>query len=413
MGPAYGTVFTRIDCLLEHGVELLSQSDMFAAEPRGRVIRRDSMPNPEDHEIKRFQVLVAGAGTLGDNELYGRALIADARLAGKYVGPDSMTLVFREPESDQSLFTYAYLATSVGVAAIRATSYGTKILRFREDLLSSLPVPIADPVVVYGVAVLVRRCVEQREIFLRELHAARETIERMPDMREAHAMCAARGPKRVVWAGSLPTLRAWNFASTGDALSYLRKRWTGCLADAVESEGIFKGGRLTRVPCDPPHGVNLLSQRDVFAIRPVPRRVQRPTDSLFEVTPSMLLLASRGQMSEGAIFARIERASHMPAGAIVTEDITRIRPRDGLGEGLYAFLSTSVGQSLLRSTAYGTSIPGMRGDLLARLPLPETGSLQRATKHVEAATAARIAAAQAESEAISTVEEEVLPAWLA
>src|SRR5690606_33502686 len=37
-GPAYGTVFTRLDCHSDHGIELLSQSDMFAAEPRGRVI---------------------------------------------------------------------------------------------------------------------------------------------------------------------------------------------------------------------------------------------------------------------------------------------------------------------------------------------------------------------------------------
>src|SRR5579871_5596056 len=72
MGPAYGTVFTRIDCEREFGIELLSQSDMFAAEPQGRVIRRDSMPNPDDHKIQKWQVLIAAAGTLGETELYGR-----------------------------------------------------------------------------------------------------------------------------------------------------------------------------------------------------------------------------------------------------------------------------------------------------------------------------------------------------
>lgn len=66
----------------------LSQADMFAAQ----------------HEIRRFDVLLAGAGTLGENELYGYALIADGRLISKYVGPDSMTLVFKEPGSEFSLF---------------------------------------------------------------------------------------------------------------------------------------------------------------------------------------------------------------------------------------------------------------------------------------------------------------------
>jgi hypothetical protein len=43
LGPAYGSVFVRLDCDRAHGIELITQSDMFAAEPRGRIIRRDSM----------------------------------------------------------------------------------------------------------------------------------------------------------------------------------------------------------------------------------------------------------------------------------------------------------------------------------------------------------------------------------
>src|SRR5262249_2471363 len=80
IGPAYGAVFTRHDCHPKHGIELISQTDMFSAEPSGRVIRLDSMANPEKHHVKRWQVLIAGAGTLGETELYGRSIIADARL---------------------------------------------------------------------------------------------------------------------------------------------------------------------------------------------------------------------------------------------------------------------------------------------------------------------------------------------
>src|SRR5262249_13728121 len=162
--------------------------------------------------------------------------------------------------------------------------------------------------------------------------------EEQPEVREVRERCSTQGPRSVIWSGALPTMRAWNFASMGEAFSYLRRCWSGCLADALEPDGIFKGGRLTRVPCEPPHGVELLSQRDVFAIRPIPRRIRRPADSLLEVDASMLLLASRGQMNEGALFGRVERAVHMPAGAIVTEDITRLRPRSSFSEGLYAFL---------------------------------------------------------------------------
>ena len=102
LGPNYGSVFTRIDCERQHGVELLSQSDMFATEPEGRVIRRDCIPRPDAHRIQRWQVLIAGAGTLGENELYGRALIADRRLVDRYVGPHAMVMTFDSPGSAET-----------------------------------------------------------------------------------------------------------------------------------------------------------------------------------------------------------------------------------------------------------------------------------------------------------------------
>jgi hypothetical protein len=127
MGPAYGAVFVRIDCDKSEGVELITQSDMFAAEPKGRIIRRDSMARPDRHFVKRWQVLVAGAGTLGETELYGRSIIADARLEGRYVGPHAMVLTFKEPASREALFAYAFLCSPTGVRAIRSTSMGDRL----------------------------------------------------------------------------------------------------------------------------------------------------------------------------------------------------------------------------------------------------------------------------------------------
>lgn len=413
LGAAYGSVFVRVDCERDHGVELITQGDMFAAEPTGRVIRADSMARPERHRVRRWQVLIAGAGTLGENELYGRAIMADRRLEGSYVGPHAMVLTFREPESDQALFTYAFLLTATGLRAIRAASFGTKILGLRKDLLRSLPIPIPNAETTRRVSSLIRRAVESREIYLRELCMAREILARLPEVQEAHAMCSRREARAVTWSGPMPTLRAWNFASTGDALSRLRRSWPRRLRDCLEPDGLFKGGRLARVACSAPHGVDLLSQRDVFAIRPVPRRIQRPSDTALGVDERMLLLASRGQMNEGALFGRVERAAHMPPAAIVSEDITRLHPRSNTLPGLLAFLSSTVGQALLRSTAYGTSIPGMRMDLLEDVPVPSEGVLRLCAEPVQRSTDARIAAAAAESEAIRIVEEEVLPAWLA
>ncbi len=417
MGPAYGAVFVRLDCERQHGVELIAQADMFAAEPEGRIIRRDSMARPERHLVKRWQVLIAGAGTLGENELYGRAIIADGRLAGKYVGPDAMVLTFNEPEADQSLFTYAFLLSRVGLKAIRATSCGTKILHPRKDLLAAIPVPVPPPSTCSRVARLIRRCVEQRERQIRELQAARRLLEDFPEMREAHSMCAERVARAVLWAGPLPTIGAWNCASAGEALQYLQRKWSGRLGDILEDQGLFNGPRFARIPCSEPHGVEFMSQRDAFLVRPIPRRIAHPgfDDRLLFVPEGATMVGGHGTLGEGEIFGRAMFVHGRFSRIAFTQDLLRVLPRKRHRYVAYAFLTTLVGLRLLRSTAVGTKILSMRLDLLRQLPYPDLQSAERESveRHVVASVQARESADRAEAEAVRVVDEEVFPSWLA
>ena len=120
-------------------------------------------------------------------------------------------------------------------------------------------------------------------------------------------------------------------------------------------------------------------------------------------------------MNEGSIFGRVELASYAGWKSGVTQDILRVLPQKGFRELAYAFLSTTVGQWLLKSTAVGTSIPSMRIDLLEQLPFPDPTTVpqQEIVRSVRKAEAARIEADEAETEAIRIIEQEVLPQWLA
>lgn len=416
-GPAYGTVFTRLDCSAEHGVELITQGDMFAAEPAGRVIRLDSMRQPERHLVTRGQVLIAGAGTLGENELYGRSILADDRLVGKYVGPHSMSLHFEEPGSDDSLFAYAWLASPTGIQALRSTSYGTKILGLRKDLLRTLPVPVAPSSTVTRVAKLVRKCSAGREKFLRKLREARRLVEAIPAVQEAHAMCGERRRHSLLWDGPFPSLAAWNVASSGGALRLLRTKWSATLGDVVENDGIYNGPRFARVDCQPPHGIEFMSQRDAMLIRPAPRRIVHPgfDDRQLFAREGTILVGGHGTLGEGEIFGRAVLVHGRFAKAAFTQDLLRVVPKQGEAHALYAYLTTTVGFRLLRTTAVGTKILSMREDMLRALPVPEWPGDLKITVSVliRDAFQAREEAEQAESGAIRVIEEEVLPQWLA
>lgn len=416
LGSGYATVFARMDCDRAHGVELLSQSDMFASEPEGRVIRRDSMQHPERHLVEKGHVLIAGAGTLAPTELYGRALIADDRLAGKYVGQDTLRLEFKEPEGDVALFAYAYLASPTGLRALRSTSYGTKILRIRRDVLADLPVPDVDEQTKGRVAGLVRNAVLQRETSLRALRAARSIVEASDDMVQARGMCAERRARAVAWRGSMPTLCAWNYASSGGALEFLQRRWSGRLNDVLEEDGVYNGPRFARVLCEAPHGVDFMSQRDAFLVRPLPRRIAHPgfSDRLLFARHGTIMVGGHGTLGEGEIFGRAMFVAGAFTRSAFTQDLLRIVPTPEYSAETYAFLTTVVGLRLLRSTAVGTKILSMRPDLLRALPIPTLLPLQRSAvgRFVQEAVAARTAGEDAEAEAIRIIEEEVLPAWL-
>ncbi|AUX23768.1 uncharacterized protein SOCEGT47_042980 [Sorangium cellulosum] len=417
MGSAYRTAFIRRDADPSVAVQLLSQSDFFAAEPSGRWIRIDSFQRPEEHAIRRWQLLIAGVGTLGETELFGRSLIADERLAGKYMSEDVFAISFKEPGGDAALYASAFLASRAGVWAVRATAYGTKTLKLRRDMLSDLPIPRSAPMVEHRIASLVRRCVEQRETYARELQAARRVLEDLPEMREAHVMCAERRARCVPWSNELRTMCAWTYASTGGALEYLQHKWRTRFHDAIEQGGMFNGPRFARITCDTSHGVEFMSQRDAFLIRPVPRRIVHPgfDDRLLFARHGTIMVGGHGTLGEGEIFGRAMLVHGRFTRSAFTQDLLRIVPRTDKEPLAYAFCTTLVGMRLLRSTAVGTKILSMRPDLLARLPFPEVDkcSERRLGQHIENSIDARQEAEQSESEAIRIIEEEVLPAWLA
>ena len=417
LGGAYKKIFSNVDCSPSAGVEVLSQTDMFASEPVGRFIRADSMADPDLHRIKKWQILVAGAGTLGETEIYGRSLIADARLADKYIAYHALSLTFEQPGSDLNLYTYAFLLSDMGVSSLRSTSYGTKILSMRLDLLADLPIPLPNDVTLTRVASLIRQAVEGRERYLRDLHAARRAVEDTPEMRIAYDMCAERKAHVVAWSKELPTLCAWNYASTGEALRYLLNKWSARVGDVLNADGLFYGLRAIRVPCQSPHGISFLSQRDVFLMRPVPRRIVHPgfDERFLFAKPNSIVMAGRGTLGEGEIFGRCALVDENISKLALTEDLLRIRAKEEHAELLYLFLSTLVGFRFVRSTAVGTKILNLRNDLLCRLPFPEIcpDTRQTAESLLRSACASRLAANRAEAEAVRIVEQEVLPAWLA
>ena len=69
LGETYAKVLARVDCSREYGKELLGQVDIFGDDPQGRVIRSDLIPFADKLEVRRWDILIAGVGQLGETTL--------------------------------------------------------------------------------------------------------------------------------------------------------------------------------------------------------------------------------------------------------------------------------------------------------------------------------------------------------
>lgn len=415
LGLAQGSRFTRAACDPGHGVEQLSQADMFSSEPAGSWLRRDSFAHPERHEIRKWQVLISGAGQMHEGTLFGQAIVADDRLTGKYVGGDAVNLTFHREGGPENLAAYAYMCSKPGLSAIKSCAYGTSIPRIRLDLLAALPVPVPTQGLADAVASLVSSAVEARATYSTHIAAARAVFETQRDIRDAQEMCSNRRAHCVAWSDSLPSLCAWNYASAGPALAELRRRWPLRVRDVIR--GIKAKNRFSRIPCAAPHGVELASQRDIFMMRRLSQRVVKPQlpDSELYADPSTLLIARDGQHSEGSLFGRAELARAGLTNTVLSEHIMQVQCDERDADWLFSFITTHVGQSLIRTTAVGTSIPTIREDLLLDLPLPDLDrtDINTVSGHIDVALRARAESEESEAKAIRIIEDEVIPRWLA
>ncbi|MBY0276576.1 hypothetical protein K2Z84_14635 [Candidatus Binatia bacterium] len=417
LGSAYAAVLTRVDCAPGAGDELLSQVDAFACEPAGRWIRGDLMPFVDELRIERGDILVAGAGQIGPGTMFGRSVIADARLAGKLAAGDLLSMRGGGMEDDDLLYLYAFLCSTAGVAAVRACAYGTSIPRIRTDLFAMIPVPRASAKQTSRAATLVREAIAHREEYARRLGLARAAIEALPTVQEAHGMCADRRARCLVWDGSLRSICAWNAVSAGEALPFLQRAWRSRLADLITEDGLFYGLLRQRTPTTAGIGVPLITQRDAQSVRQLPTWIARPNvpDAALFSPPNSLVVPGRGTLGEGEVFGRPILLTPGLSVYALTQDLLRVVPRAGFTALVHLFLSTRVGLRLVRSAAVGTKILQLRLDLMRELPIPELsdGVAQKVGQHHEAAVEAFDRASVCEAAAVRVIEEEVLPQWLA
>ncbi|MGA2408595.1 MAG: restriction endonuclease subunit S [Bacteroidales bacterium] len=131
-------LFTRIFCEKQFGIPYISSSEMSEIEPsiNSRFISKELTNNISQYIIKRGQILVSAAGTVGS------VVLATKDLDG--VAGTSDILRINVDSKINLGFIFTYLTSSYGANELANLAYGAIIKRVRGFQLEALKTPVID-----------------------------------------------------------------------------------------------------------------------------------------------------------------------------------------------------------------------------------------------------------------------------
>lgn len=132
-------IFTRIDADPEHGYMLLGQRNAFHLRPEGRWISRKSVAGL-GLIVPPGTTLIPSHGTLGEFELYCRALIVTKRTAQYAYSGDFFRCVPLEG-AIESGYLFAFMRSRLAFRMLRSISIGGKQQEQHPAMMYRLPIP--------------------------------------------------------------------------------------------------------------------------------------------------------------------------------------------------------------------------------------------------------------------------------
>jgi len=137
-GEAFSsTSVPSIEVKPEHGVMFINQKDIFDNIIKGKWVSKRNVSL--DRLVEYGEVIVACDGTLGENELFCRALFANEDLSGALI---STHFIRMKSDGVPSGYLYTWLNSDYGFRFIRNCQAGTKLCHPIPKMFLEIPVPI-------------------------------------------------------------------------------------------------------------------------------------------------------------------------------------------------------------------------------------------------------------------------------
>lgn len=150
------------------GIMMINQKDIFDNIIRGKWISNRGIKL--DNLVDYGEVLIACDGTLGESELFCRAIFANEDLKGSFIS--SHFIRMKATEEITSGYLYTWLNSDYGFRFIRNTQAGTKLCHPINKMFLNIPIPVLGNDDIKAIDSIVKTAHSKRhESNLKELEA--------------------------------------------------------------------------------------------------------------------------------------------------------------------------------------------------------------------------------------------------
>ena len=388
----------------EYGVPFIAATQVFDIWPTPRKwLAPSKTPSLAARYVAPGCILVTCSGTVGD------AIIAYSAHTDLVISHDLLRVEIESPELRS--YVYAFLRSRFGRAMMTSSHYGNVIKHLEVDHLEQLPVPTLD--YLFGeIHEQVSDVYAARDEAYRLDMASRarfgEAMGDQPDAarEESYSLPASRvfgGRRRLEASAHSPGSRF---------ISELYERNASSIAELGKIARAYLPNRFKRIYGET--GTPYLDSEPIFKINPEMTKFLTPATGVklgsYLVRPGWLLMARSGQIY--GINGQVMLANEWHDGKVVTEHIIRIVPNsEQVRPGyLQTVLShPTLGQPLVVSRAYGTSVPELAPEDIEQLPIPRLAREveDEIADAAEQANRLRLQADEIEDKAVLKLESEL------
>jgi type I restriction enzyme S subunit len=391
-------LFTRIYCDKEFGVPYISSSEMSEIEPPvdSRFISRTLTKNIEQYIIKRGQILVSAAGTVGS------IVVATEELDG--VAGTSDILRINLDQSKYLGFIYTYLTSSYGANELSNLAYGAIIKRVRGFQLAALKAPVISDSSIIKMNQLILKGLENRDEANRLIKHSRSLVlnyNSLPPLSDIKPETLdADGEVEIRMTGLDEFTKDYrldaHFYNPMAKFSVDTVRPIGKeLGDVCEA--VFMCDRFNRNYVEDNFGLPFLSGKNTIQIRPDVKYISfTETNSIesLQLKKGWITITRSGTLGRVCyIWCNYENFTG-------TEDLIRVVASSEIDSGyLYAFLSSDYGFNQLLRYKHGAVIDHLAPDDLNSIVIPICGRQNEIGDLVRKAYELRAEAIKLEDEA--------------